>query len=111
VTSNCPSDARARRTTLLGFGGAMVGFTLLFTILAFESAGGRNLDLDGSGSEAFDSTAMLSSPDGSVVVAHRDRHLGRSRMVHPRRSAHRCVLAGVEPVGPGCGQQRPRGRR
>jgi hypothetical protein len=51
----------SRRSTLVGFGGSMVGFTLLFTILAFESAGGRNIDLDAT-------TAMLSTPEGSVFV-------------------------------------------
>jgi ABC-2 type transport system permease protein len=58
----------SRRSTLVGFGGAMVGFALLFTILAFESAGGRSIDLDGSGSETSVDTAMLSMPEGSVFV-------------------------------------------
>ena len=58
----------ARPTTLFGFGGTMIGFTLLFTILIFESAGGRNLELDGSGSEMFVTAAMLSLPEGSVLV-------------------------------------------
>jgi hypothetical protein len=35
-------------------------FTLLFTILAFEGAGGRSIDLDVSGSETSATTAMLS---------------------------------------------------
>jgi ABC-2 type transport system permease protein len=58
----------SRRSTLVGFGGVMVGFTLLFTILAFEGAGGRNIDLDGSGSETFLTPALLSSHEGSVLV-------------------------------------------
>lgn len=58
----------SRPTTVFGFGGTMIGFTLLFTILAFESAGGRNIDLDGSGSETFITTAMLSLPEGSIVI-------------------------------------------
>ena len=37
----------SRPATLFGFGGTMIGFALLFTIMAFESAGGRNIDLDG----------------------------------------------------------------
>jgi ABC-2 type transport system permease protein len=59
----------SRRSTLVGFGGTMIAFTLLFTILAFEGAGGRNIDLDGSGSEALVTTAMLSRPEGSILVA------------------------------------------
>ncbi len=51
----------SRPTTLVGFGGTMIGFTLLFTILAFESAGGRNIDL-------VVTTSMLSMPEGSVFV-------------------------------------------
>lgn len=58
----------SRRTTLVGFGGTMVGFALLFTILAVEGAGGRSIDLDGSGSETSVTAAMLSSPEGSVLV-------------------------------------------
>ena len=50
-----------RPATLFGFGGTMIGFTLLFTIMAFESAGGRNIDL-------FVTTAMLSLPEGSILV-------------------------------------------
>jgi ABC-2 type transport system permease protein len=58
----------SRRTTLLGFGGAMVGFSLLFTILAFVNAGGGNVDLDGGQSEAFVTAALLSLPEGSVFA-------------------------------------------
>lgn len=58
----------SRLTTLVGFGGTMIGLTLLFTILAFESAGGRNIDLDGSGSETLVTTAMLSLPEGPILV-------------------------------------------
>ncbi len=56
----------SRRPTLLGFWGAMVGFSLLFTILAFVNAGGGNLDLDGGQSEAFVTIEMLSLPKGTV---------------------------------------------
>ncbi|HSM43650.1 MAG TPA: ABC transporter permease [Acidimicrobiia bacterium] len=58
----------SRRNTLLGFGGAMIGVTLLFTILAFVSAGGGNVDLDGGEPEAFVTQAMLSMPEGSVFA-------------------------------------------
>jgi len=58
----------SRRNTLLGFGGAMVGFTVLFTILAFVNAGGGNVDLDGGESEDFVTAAMLSLPEGSVFA-------------------------------------------
>lgn len=51
----------SRPTTLFGFGGTMIGFTLLFTILAFESAGGRNIDL-------VVTTSMLSTHEGSILV-------------------------------------------
>jgi ABC-type transport system involved in multi-copper enzyme maturation permease subunit len=51
----------SRPATLFGFGGTMIAFTLLFTIMAFESAGGRNIDLDVT-------TAMLSLPEGSILV-------------------------------------------
>jgi ABC-type transport system involved in multi-copper enzyme maturation permease subunit len=53
---------------VFGFGGTMIGVTLLFTILAFESAGGRTIDLDGSGSETLVTTSMLSLPEGSILV-------------------------------------------
>jgi ABC-2 type transport system permease protein len=58
----------SRPATLFGFGGTMIAFTLLFTILAFESAGGRSIDLDGSGSKTFVTAAMLSLPEGSILV-------------------------------------------
>lgn len=58
----------SRRNTLLGFGGAMIGVTLLFTVLAFVSAGGGNVDLDGGEPEAFVTQAMLSLPEGSVFA-------------------------------------------
>ena len=58
----------SRRNTLLGFGGAMVGFTVLFTILAFVNAGGGNVDLDGGEQENFVTAAMLSLPEGSVFA-------------------------------------------
>jgi ABC-2 type transport system permease protein len=57
-----------RRATLLGFGGAMVGLTLLFTVLAFLSVGGANVDLDGGESEAFVTAAVLSTSEGSVFA-------------------------------------------
>lgn len=58
----------SRRNTLLGFGGAMVGLTLLFTLLAFLSVGGANVDLDGGQSEAFVTAEVLSTSDGSVFA-------------------------------------------
>ena len=58
----------SRRNTLLGFGGAMIGVTLLFTVLAFVSAGGGNVDLDGGEPEAFVSQAMLSLPEGPLFA-------------------------------------------
>jgi ABC-2 type transport system permease protein len=58
-----------RSNTLLGFGGAMVGLTLLFTALAFLSVGGANVDLDGGESEAFVTAAVLSTSDGSVFAS------------------------------------------
>jgi len=58
----------SRRNTLLGFGGAMVGLTLLFTLLAFLSVGGANVDLDGGQAEAFVTADVLSLSDGSVFA-------------------------------------------
>lgn len=58
----------SRRNTLLGFGGAMVGLTLLFTLLAFLSVGGANVDLDGGQSEAFVTADLLSMANGSVFA-------------------------------------------
>ncbi|MGZ5383287.1 MAG: ABC transporter permease [Acidimicrobiia bacterium] len=58
----------SRRNTLLGFGGAMVGLTLLFTLLAFLSVGGSNVDLDGGQAEAFVTADVLSLSDGSVFA-------------------------------------------
>jgi ABC-type transport system involved in multi-copper enzyme maturation permease subunit len=58
----------SRRSTLLGFGAAMIGLALLFTFLAFMSLGGGNVDLDGGGSEAFVTHAVLALPDGSVFA-------------------------------------------
>jgi ABC-type transport system involved in multi-copper enzyme maturation permease subunit len=46
----------------------MIGFTLLFTFLVFVSVGGADVDLDGGGSEAFVSEAVLSLSDGSVFA-------------------------------------------
>jgi len=57
-----------RGNTLLGFGGAMVGLTLLFTALAFLSVGGADVDLDGGESEAFVTAAVLSAFDGSIFA-------------------------------------------
>jgi hypothetical protein len=57
-----------RRNTLLGFGGAMIGVALLFTVLAFVSVGGGDVDLDGGESEVFVTEAMLSMTDGSVFA-------------------------------------------
>ena len=58
----------SRRNTMLGFGGAMVGLTLLFTLLAFLSVGGANVDLDGGQTEAFVTADVLSLSDGSVFA-------------------------------------------
>jgi ABC-type transport system involved in multi-copper enzyme maturation permease subunit len=58
----------SRRNTLLGFGGAMVGLTLLFTLLAYLSVGGANVDLDGGQAEAFVTADLLSLSDGSVFA-------------------------------------------
>jgi len=58
-----------RSNTLFGFGGAMVGLTLLFTALAFLSVAGANVDLDGGESEAFVTAAVLSGSDGSVFAS------------------------------------------
>ena len=62
----------SRRTTLLGFGGAIVGFAALITILMFLSAGGTEIGTDeGRGPGAFASAATLSLTDGSVfAVTH-----------------------------------------
>jgi len=57
-----------RGNTLLGFGGAMVGLTLLFTALAFLSVSGADVDLDGGESEAFVTAAVLSASDGSIFA-------------------------------------------
>jgi ABC-2 type transport system permease protein len=58
----------SRRNTLLGFGGALIGLTLLFTFMGFMSVGGSNVDLDGGGSEAFVTADILSLPDGSMFA-------------------------------------------
>ncbi len=58
----------SRRNTLLGFGGAMVGLTVLFTALAFLSVGGANVDLDGGQTEAFVTAVVLSSSDGATFA-------------------------------------------
>jgi hypothetical protein len=58
-----------RSNTLFGFGGAMVGLTLLFTALAFLSVGGADVDLDGGESEAFVTAGVLSTSDGSVFAS------------------------------------------
>lgn len=57
-----------RRNTSLGFGGAMIGFTLLFTFMAFMSVGGADVGLDEGGSEAFVTQAVLSLTDGSLFA-------------------------------------------
>jgi len=58
----------SRRNTLIGFGGAMVGFSLLFTILAFVNVGGGDVDLEGGSAEEFVTAAVLSLPEGSVFA-------------------------------------------
>lgn len=58
-----------RRNMLLGFGGAMLGFTLLFTILVFADLGGTDVGLqEGEATQAFASASMLSTSDGSVFA-------------------------------------------
>src|SRR3970040_1154424 len=58
----------SRRNALIGFGGAMVGVTVLFTFLGCIRVGGGNVDLDGGGSEAFVTEAVLALPDGSMFA-------------------------------------------
>ncbi len=59
----------SRRTTLLGFGGAIVGFAALITVLMFLSAGGTDVSADeGRGPGALASAATLSLADGSVFA-------------------------------------------
>jgi len=58
----------SRRNLLLGFGGAMVGLTALFTVLVFMSVGGTDVGLDEGGGEAFVTEAALSLPDGSMFA-------------------------------------------
>lgn len=59
----------SRRNTLLGFGGAMIGIAVLFTVLAFVDVGSGNIDLDDEGAGSFVTAAALSLPDGSVFAA------------------------------------------
>ena len=58
----------SRRNTLLGFAGAMIGITLLFTILAFAHVSGSTIDLDGGEAEPFVTAAVLAQPDGSIFA-------------------------------------------
>lgn len=58
----------SRRTTLLGFGGAMVGFAALLTVLVFLSAGGTEVMEEGRGPASFATVAALSVTDGSIVA-------------------------------------------
>lgn len=55
----------SRRNMLLGFAGAMMGFTLLLTVMVFITVGGTDTGLD-EGGEAFVTEAVLSLPDGSL---------------------------------------------
>lgn len=58
----------SRRTTLAGFGGAMVGFAALITILMFLNAGGTSVGLGGGRhTGGFASAEALSLADGSVI--------------------------------------------
>ncbi len=59
-----------RRNMLLGFGGAMVGFTLLLTVLMFANTGGATIGMGGgdSGPASFATDVMLSANDGAVVA-------------------------------------------
>lgn len=62
----------SRRTTLFGFGGAIVGFAALITVLMFLSAGGADVATgEGRGPGAFASAATLSLTDGSVFAITR----------------------------------------
>ena len=58
----------SRRNTMIGFTGAMVGITLLFTFMAFMSVRGTNVGLDEQGPEAFVTSAVLSLADGSMFA-------------------------------------------
>ena len=61
----------SRRNTLLGFGGAMVGFAALITFIMFLSAGGTDVSMGGSGDGgpgALASAAALAAPDGAVFA-------------------------------------------
>lgn len=62
----------SRRATLLGFGGAIVGFAALITVLMFLGAGGTDIGTDeGRGPGALASAATLSLTDGSVFAVTR----------------------------------------
>lgn len=56
----------SRRNTLLGFGGAMIGFTLLFTFMAFMSVRGTDVGLQEEGAPAFVTKEVLSLTDGAL---------------------------------------------
>jgi ABC-type transport system involved in multi-copper enzyme maturation permease subunit len=59
----------SRRNTLLGFGGAMVGFAVLITVLMFLNAGGTDVTPSGgAGPGGFANTAVLSLSDGAVFA-------------------------------------------
>lgn len=57
----------SRRNMWLGFGGAMMGFTLLFTVLMFLSVGGTDTGLD-EGGVPFVTEEVLSLADGSLFA-------------------------------------------
>lgn len=57
----------SRRNMWLGFGGAMMGFTLLFTVLIFLSVGGTDTGLD-EGGEVLVTGEVLSLADGSLFA-------------------------------------------
>ena len=67
----------SRRTTLAGFGGAMVGFAALITVLMFLNAGGTSVDPGGGRTASFATAETLSLADGSVIpITHVATFLG-----------------------------------
>ena len=67
----------SRRTMLAGFGGAMVGFAALITVLMFLNAGGTSVGPGGGRTASFASAETLSLADGSVIsITHVATFLG-----------------------------------
>lgn len=61
----------SRPSMWLGFGGAMVGFTLLFTALVFVDVAGTDVGLDDSAAGDFVSATVLSTADGALFSVTR----------------------------------------